>query len=429
MSLENASGLYRNLALSSCIVLAIAAQDVLSRRSVQAEELAAQRSYFELSGKQAFLHIWEVENDILKASVLDASDVPEDRSLELAEGYYLGFYYAPAPSGGQKLDRVMRVKVIEIEDRVRLSVGIEALKYIRPESSLRLYRPTRSTTSELQALPDMATIEFAEKAELDKLLFLARSRNDLLQIGLAMQNFHDVYGHFPPAVVYGPDGKPWHSWRVILLPYVEERALYDSYDFTQPWNGPANKRLAERAPVAFRDEIYGEADPGITHYLAITGSCTAFPIEGAKLGDDLKLNLRKTPGMTSREDLVDGPEQTLLVGPAPAEAKIPWTKPEDIQWSDKFPGPGEKGGFGLPYVFGHQRAGAFLLAPENMTGAVIFTDSVLLRSFRGLLTIAGGESIDVASFPQFGPLPRWPRKSTWSSKLAFAGKAPPLGCL
>ena len=55
-----------------------------------------------------------------------------------------------------------------------------------------------------------------------------------------MHNFHAITNHFPPAVIFGPDGKPWHSWRVLILPYLEENELYNAYDFSQPWDSPRN---------------------------------------------------------------------------------------------------------------------------------------------------------------------------------------------
>ena len=60
--------------------------------------------------------------------------------------------------------------------------------------------------------------------------------NNLKQIGLAFHNYADAYRSFPPAVIYGPDGKPWHSWRVLLLPFLEQQPLYEQYDFSQPWD-------------------------------------------------------------------------------------------------------------------------------------------------------------------------------------------------
>src|SRR5262245_10301930 len=66
-------------------------------------------------------------------------------------------------------------------------------------------------------------------------------------LGLLM--YHQVHGHLPPAYIVGPDGKPWHSWRVLILPYVFDREIYDRYHFDEPWNGPHNRLLADQIIV------------------------------------------------------------------------------------------------------------------------------------------------------------------------------------
>lgn len=380
------------------------------------ESLPLVRSYFEFGRKRAFLWIHQLDDQRVTATLANVQGVGDEDTIELTEGYYLGFYYAPdGKSGAKRLECVMRVQVAEIEPNrsVRLVVGPDAIKRLRPNASLNLCRPVQSATQELRTVPDVMELTLADEAALEKLLSLRRSVNDLKQISLAMQNFHDVYGHYPPAVVYGPDGKPWHSWRVLLLPFLDERQLYDRYDFSQPWNGARNIHIANAAPDVYRDDVYDNADPGATHYVAITGKGTAFPKEGAKLAADLKLNLSKTPGMTARDDFKDGLEATLLVGPAPSAAKIPWTKPEDLVLRDGFPAPGAPGSFGMPYEFGERRTGAFLLATDTIDKITVatLTQAVEPRMFRGLLTIAGGESVDTRKLPQIGTLPSRPRDS------------------
>ena len=46
----------------------------------------------------------------------------------------------------------------------------------------------------------------------------------LQKIGLAFHGYHDIFGRFPPAVLYGPDGKTPYSWRVELLPVLKHYA-------------------------------------------------------------------------------------------------------------------------------------------------------------------------------------------------------------
>ncbi len=71
--------------------------------------------------------------------------------------------------------------------------------------------------------------------------------NNLRQIALALQNYHQANGCFPPAYVADKNGKPMHSWRVLILPYVGFDDLYKAYDFTEPWDGPNNKKTESAA--------------------------------------------------------------------------------------------------------------------------------------------------------------------------------------
>src|SRR5271157_339454 len=71
----------------------------------------------------------------------------------------------------------------------------------------------------------------------------AQCLNNLKEIAAALQAYHQANGCFPPAYVADKNGKPMHSWRVLILPYLDLDTLYKAYDFTQPWDGPNNKKL------------------------------------------------------------------------------------------------------------------------------------------------------------------------------------------
>ena len=66
--------------------------------------------------------------------------------------------------------------------------------------------------------------------------------NNLKQISLAFHNYHDVHGTFPPAYTIDADGNRLHSWRTLILPYMEEQELYESIDLTKPWDDPVNAK-------------------------------------------------------------------------------------------------------------------------------------------------------------------------------------------
>ena len=76
-------------------------------------------------------------------------------------------------------------------------------------------------------------------------------QNNLKQIGLALHNYASTNGSFPPAYLADENGQPMHSWRVLLLPYMEQQGLYSQYNFEEPWDGPNNSLLAMDVPPPF----------------------------------------------------------------------------------------------------------------------------------------------------------------------------------
>ena len=139
-------------------------------------------------------------------------------------------------------------------------------------------------------------------------------RGHLCALKTALLSYHDVYGSFPPAYVDGPDGRRWHSWRTLLLPFVDQQDAYDQYDFNEPWDGPHNRRLAERTPIPWLQcpSCAGFGTTSTTNYVAVVGAGTVFP--GAT---------------TVSEDAVSRPDETILF--VESDTLNPhWTEPRDL---------------------------------------------------------------------------------------------------
>jgi hypothetical protein len=147
-----------------------------------------------------------------------------------------------------------------------------------------------------------------------------RSINKLKQLALAMHNYHSVNGHFPTAAIYDKDGKPLLSWRVVLLPFLDERKLAEEFHLDEPWDSEHNKKLVERIPKVYQSEFEGRK-PGDTAFLAFTGKDTVF--DGKK-----GLNIRQ---------IVDGTSNTLMF--VEGSHGVPWTKPEDLPYDPEKPLP------------------------------------------------------------------------------------------
>jgi hypothetical protein len=104
---------------------------------------------------------------------------------------------------------------------------------------------------------------------------------------LAVANYESANGHLPPPFVRGPDGTPWHSWRVLILPYIEADDIFKQYRFDEPWDGPHNRRLADRMPRIFAFHNHWQPGQTTTNYLAVVGPDTAWPTAGKRTFADL----------------------------------------------------------------------------------------------------------------------------------------------
>jgi hypothetical protein len=148
----------------------------------------------------------------------------------------------------------------------------------------------------------------------------AQCSNQLKQIALALHNYHDLYQSLPPAYIADENGRPMHSWRVLILPFVESQSLYEKYRFDEPWDGPNNRLLLDEMPQVYacpsnrRTDATGRT---ATSYVAVVGPETAWPIARGR-------HLR---------EFADGTSNTLLVlethGPP-----IPWMEPRDLSFEE-----------------------------------------------------------------------------------------------
>ena len=138
--------------------------------------------------------------------------------------------------------------------------------------------------------------------------------NNLKQIGIAMHNYHDTYKCFPAAVLTDEDGQPMRSWRVAILPYVEQTPLYDQYDFSEPWDGPNNRALYGVSLSAYRCPSDDGPTPTDTSYVMIVGEGT----------------IGGTPNELARiSDVTDGTSNTILAIEV-AGSGIHWMEPRDV---------------------------------------------------------------------------------------------------
>ena len=140
----------------------------------------------------------------------------------------------------------------------------------------------------------------------------ASCSNSLHQISIALHSYHDTYGSFPPAYTVDSAGKPLHSWRTLILPYMEQKSLYEKIDLTKPWDDPANREAYE---TQVRSYGCPSANVPKTHatYLAVVGPGACF----------------NGPVPRKLADITDKPNATLLVIEVPADRAVHWMSPSD----------------------------------------------------------------------------------------------------
>jgi RNA polymerase sigma factor (sigma-70 family) len=343
----------------------------------------------------------------------------------------------------------------------------------------------------------------------------ARHVGNLKRIGLALHNYHTEQGHFPAAAITGTDGQPLLSWRVAILPYLQDYDgrlrddLFKAFRLDEPWDSPHNKALLERMPAVFASSgrrggqpfttayrgfvssvgntgvgtggemmemmrMMGSAGPGVgagtggmmasmkgmaggspAGMSGMMGGMKGGPAEkvnmerrmaqmmsgsmgtmpamggmmgamGSQKGRDLRSTIRKKteegmaessrqiagrvtreaenqlqflPGTVFREnrgvslsEVTDGTSNTLMVVEA-AEA-VPWTKPDELRFSQNGP---------LPQLGGSMRDGYAALFTN---GLVRFLDQRIdERLLRYLITSNGGEILTTDQVPQADALP------------------------
>jgi hypothetical protein len=147
-----------------------------------------------------------------------------------------------------------------------------------------------------------------------------KSRGNLQLLALAMHNYHDDRRSLPPAAVLDKDKKPLLSWRVLLLPYLDQKDLFHEFILDESWDSAHNKKLFAKMPKVFAP-VTGKHEPGTTFYQVFVGKGTAFEgIRGLRLLDI-------TDGTSNTAMIIEGGET------------VPWTKPADLVFDAKMPLP------------------------------------------------------------------------------------------
>ncbi len=230
----------------------------------------------------------------------------------------------------------------------------------------------RDKLVELYGQPDVAKVAEGKRQAEEFARMPKPCTANMYRIVVAMHQYHDTYGSFPPAYTVDADGNKLHSWRTLLLPFLEQNALYKNIRLDEPWNSEHNKRFGDLiVPVFLCHELAFEKDPKpVTGYSVVVGPQTIFPENG-------KTN--------SFREITDGTSNTIAL--VERATPIPWMQPDDVSFDEAVKGIGvTKDGIGDVHDGGC-----------NITfadGSVHFVQKTLdLKILRALLTKSGGESV------------------------------------
>jgi hypothetical protein len=222
------------------------------------------------------------------------------------------------------------------------------------EAELSITLPEKKTVAEL--------VRAVEKVHLAA--GRMQSANNLKQMGVALHNYNNAHKHFPANAIYSKDGKALLSWRVEILPYVGEDALYKKFKLNEPWDSPHNKKLIPLMPKLYKPVKGKATEPNGTFYQVFFGKGAMF--EG-------KRGVKPV-------DVTDGLSNTIMV--VEAGKDVVWTKPDDVPFdADKK----------LPKLGAMFEAGFHALLAD---GSVRFiARSIEPKTLKALITRAGDEVI------------------------------------
>ena len=147
------------------------------------------------------------------------------------------------------------------------------------------------------------------------------SQNNLKQMALAMMNYADTNRGRMPNNVYDRNGKSLLSWRVLILPYIEQDKLYKEFKLDEPWDSEINKKLVSRMPKLFAP-VRVKAKEGETFYQVFSGEQAPF---------------RPNKPTIFPASFPDGTANTGLI--YEAGEPVIWSKPDDLLYEDKKPLP------------------------------------------------------------------------------------------
>ncbi len=196
--------------------------------------------------------------------------------------------------------------------------------------------------------------------------------NDFKQVALSLHNYYSAYEHFPPQSLSSKEGKRLLSWRVLVLPFLEQQALYSKFHLDEPWDSPHNLKVASAIPLVFKMRGTQKLDENGVPKTTLLAPLTKNSIFG------------KPGAPTEFRSIVDGTSNTIWLVEAGSSKAVPWTKPADLVIDAADP---------LTSIFGDDEPTDFIASMAD--GSVRLLKATLAKKvINALITMNGGEVIE-----------------------------------
>ena len=196
--------------------------------------------------------------------------------------------------------------------------------------------------------------------------------NDFKQVALSLHNYYSAYEHFPPQSLTSKDGKRLLSWRVLVLPFLEQQALYDQFHLDEPWDSPHNLKVASAIPPVYKMQGEQELDENGVPKTTLLAPLTKNSIFGK-------------PGAPAEfRNVIDGTSNTIWLVEAGSSKSVPWTKPADLVIDTADP---------MTSIYGDEEPHDFIASMAD--GSVHMLKATLAKKvINALITMNGGEVIE-----------------------------------
>lgn len=261
----------------------------------------------------------------------------------------------------------LRDFVIRIPDQKMISEFLPDLARMKQLLTPTVVGDQLKLQIEPKALVELARPVTAKMKQASQTAILA---NQLKQIGLAMHNSYDTYKSLPAWAIYDKEKKkPLLSWRVHILPYIEQDNLYRQFHLDEPWDSEHNKKLIPMMPKVYAGQDAKLAGEGKTTILAPLGDATMFPIG---------------PAGIKFQDVSDGTSNTIFIVVARDENAVIWTRPEDLKIDPENPAKG---------LANDEGKGYWVLMVDGSVRHI--SSKIASKMLWALFTKGGGEVVEI----------------------------------